>query len=458
MNTTMRYLPALLLGFWMLGFLQGCKKENEVDPGFGPNGEPRVLSVQIPDIPAQNITINQDTKQIQITVPTSFSARLVYPALTLTPGTTDQSKTRFFNPIEDGNQHPLFIGTSDNKTNTYTYVLKPAGDLSFGALSGPLSFSLTDQYQYICLPVYNFLDEQPLNTVTLSLIHKATGERTVLTNAVFGRETMCDKNTRTDGAVMVSLSLAGSAMYYKPGEYTLTLAKSNGRTATLTQPIQLAPAATTARFSVDYTLKLNSGDYLLYGTNFYRDDKVSLRIQGRDQPPITVDALGFIDKQPGIRLPTALNLKPGYYYAQLLINGTPTGSAGRISISDQDHPLVLESLYLPGQTTYKNLLEDSYSMDTPVILRKVTGYNISINYYQFIQNDAKPIKQIRLTSLADPAKVYTVPIGKDQYGSSDQLTLPDTLPTGLYQLTVQIIRSDGTEINSTPVERDILIQ
>lgn len=458
MARNMRWLSALLLGFWFLGFLQACRKENEVDPGFGPNGEPRVLAVQIPDIPTQNITINQDTKQILVTVPTSFSARFVYPALTLTPGTTDQSRALFFDPLEDNNQHPLFIRTGDNKINIYTYVLKPAGNLSFGAASGPLSFSLTDQYQYICLPIYNFLDEQPLSNVTLSLTHKATGERVILTDAVFGRETMCDKNTRTDGAIMVMLGLAGSATYYRPGEYTFTLAKSNGRTVTLTQPIQLASAATAARFNVDYTLKLNSGDYLLYGTNVYRDDKVSVRIQGRGQSAITVDALGFVDKRPGIRLHTALNLKPGYYYAQLLVNGIPTASAGRISISNQDHPLVLESLSQAGQATYKNLLEDSYSINTPITLRKETGYAINANYYLFTQNDTKPIKQVQLTSLADPSKVYTVIIGKDQYGSSDQLILPGTLPTGLYQLATQIIRSDGTEIDSIPTERDILIQ
>lgn len=453
------YYVALFLGLSLLLCTQSCKKENEVDPGFGPNGEPRILAVRIPDIPDQNIQINQDTKQITVTIPTSYSASFLKPTLTLTPSTTVAYGNDYILDIfAVASNFPLLISTTNNKTNTYTMVLKPAGDLRFGTLSGPQAYSVGNQTNYICLPVYNYVDGSGYQNNTLTLINKVSGERVQPSVVVFGRESICNRTSTTDGATIVSIYLNGYETYYKPGDYTVELAKPNGRTATLAQTIQLLKGTTQANFNANYTFQLNSGDYLLYGSNFYKDDKLSVRIQGRNQPALTLDALGFVDKQPGIRLPTAINLTPGYYYAQLLVNGIATPSTGRITISDQARPLIIEALSLPGQATLKNLLGDSYSFDTPIVLTRGVAYSLNANYYLFTQNDSKAIKQLRLTGLDDPAQVYTIMFGSNPPTGVEQITFPGTLPAGRYQLTIQVVRGDGTVIDGIPLERDVVIQ
>ena len=79
MNPSMYSVSRQVVSLFTLAILcylaQACKKDNEVDPGFGPNGEPRILSVKIADIPDQNIAINQDAKQITVTLPAQLFGR-----------------------------------------------------------------------------------------------------------------------------------------------------------------------------------------------------------------------------------------------------------------------------------------------------------------------------------------------------------------------------------------------
>lgn len=455
-----KQVVALLLWVAFLGLTQACKQNQEVDPGFGPDGEPRILAVKIPEIPDQNIYVDQAAKQVVVTVPTSYSARYITPTLTLTPSTTVISGQYSLNVVDDASQYPIALLTTGNKQNKYILVLKPAGELTFGAVSGPQTYSVTDQTVYVQLPVYNYIDGAGYQTSKVTLINQTTGDRVVPTFTAATREGVGDPMPvpRTDGAVVLTLYLNGNSMYYQPGQYTVELTKPNGRKATLARPIQLLRGATKANFNANYTLQLNSGEYLLYGSNYYRDDKVSLRLQGPNQQAITIDALGFIDKQPGIRLPTALNLKPGYYYAQLIVNGVATSSTGRMTISDQAKPLLIETLSAPGQTPSTSLIGVSYSFDTPITLTKGGGYYISTNYFLLTPNDAKATRRVRLTRLTDRTRVYDMPLEADPSRGIDLFRIPDTIPGGQYELTVQVVRSDGSVIDGLPLERTVVVQ
>lgn len=452
-------LVLVWVGFMSL--TQACKKEQEVDPGFGPNGEPRILSVKIPDIPDQNIRIDQDAKQIVVTVPTSYSARAIQPTLTVTPNTILLGNQPYsIYATDDASKYPIKVQTTGNKLTSYALVLKPAGELTFGTLSGPQTYSISDQNVYVQLPVYNYVDGTSYQDSKVTLINQTSGERITPDVTATSREAVGTQNQapRTDGAMVITLYLNGYSTYYPPGQYTVELTKPNGRKATLTQPIQLSKGPIKGRFDVNFPLQLNSGEYLLYGSGYYRDDKVSLRIQGANQQALTLDALGFIDKQPGIRLPTVLNLKPGYYYAQLIVNGVPTSSTGRIAISEQAKPLIIQSMGVAGQSPYKELLSETYSFDTPITLVKGTGYTLITNYFLLVPNDNNATRRVRLTLLADRSRVYDIPYGPSVTTSGDMLQLPASIPSGQYEFTVQVIRGDGSVINGIPLERPVVIQ
>jgi hypothetical protein len=450
------HLGKVLLAIVWIISVYACKPDETTDPGFGPDGEPRILAIRIPDIPDQNSVIDQEKRQITVTVPASFSAAAIFPSFTLTPNTSVQGERYSLNIFAEASQQPVLLLTGQNKQNSYTLILKPASELALGTLTSPQTYTLSDVTAFVDLPVYNYVDGTGAEGNTVTLVHKASGERIVPTTIRFSRETASTATPQTDGAVILSIYVNAFENYYRPGEYLVELTKSNGRKALLSQPIMLQQGPTTARLNANYTFRINTGEYLLYGANIYRDSRYALRIEGRNQPVQIIESLGFIEKQPGLRFSTALSLKPGYYYAQLLANERATPALGRISVSDQPNPIVIEAL--SEREPYVNLVGPSYSFDQPIILTRGRTYGVSSTASLVAQNNAGATRYVQLTDLSNPSAKYAVSVSLESSIGTDRLVLPPTIPPGRYQFTIAVTYTNGNTVQGLPLERDVVVQ
>ena len=441
----------------------GCQPKIDPALSYGPNGQPRIISVQLSGIPDQNIQVDQTTHQITVTVPANFSAVAVPTRFQLTADTrvtSSHSDSLYIYPFTPNDS--VKVNTSTQKTNSYQFVFKSTNALNFARSNHPLVFTINPYNNYLCLPIYNLLDGD-LKSV-LVLTNKQNGHQ--ITQPQY-YAAACEHGNRTDGAFFASVYISGENLY-EPGDYTAEFVQSDGQRATFNQSIQIQRGSIFIYSPPEdqITIEDNTIPPHLFASNLFAADKPSLQMRARNQPTFIIKPTKVLTDPLGLELPlgselrTSTTIQPGYYYAQLLVDSKPVNSFVRIPVVRSYKDLVIQNLYDPFAQSSASILDPALSFDTPVVLTHDKRYIIEANEFIYDLYYIKPgdgsVTRTRLVSLTDSSKVFLVPI---VYNSSisGNLQFPSTIPSGLYQLTFEIVTADKTIISSAPLERDVRI-
>jgi hypothetical protein len=450
-----RLISLLSIGCTIATLLLACKPDEDL--GFSPSGEPRILAVSVAGIANPNIVIDQATRQIQITLPANFTASQVKPQFTLTPNTETWSRYNvdaiWLYPLQQRYADSVRVRRTDTgQQNAYRVIFKAGGELAFATLSAPVVRTVTEGRTYICLPVYNYADGEPEATFTLT--HRQTGRQYSQTGR-FAYESPCNQGKPSEN-VIASIWI-DTYDYYQPGEYTAELVKANGRRATLNQPVVLERGPVSIFSATEYSA-IAGEKWAVFGTNIFRNERYGVVLRSPGQPPVTVQADAFRTNQAGFDITIPATLPSGYYYAQLLVNGTPTNAFVRIVVAKEPTELVVYQMWgYSLQDTELVRLNPAQSFDKPLVMRREIEYSIVTNDH-FVRVKAGNInlkRQINLTSVVDPAQQYRIPFPNEGPAS---IKVPATLPVGRYRLTAEVVLPDGSLVSSKPLERSVDIQ
>lgn len=461
-TSEIRCLATVLLLLTVLNL--GCQHSIDPSLSFGPDGQPRITSVQLKGIPDQNIQVDQTTHQITVTVPANFSAVAVPTHFQLTQDTrvtSNRSDSLYIYPFTPNDS--VKVSTSTQKTNTYQFVFKSTNELNFARSSHPLIFTINPYNNYLCLPIYNLVDGD-LKSV-LVLTNKQSGHQ--ITQPQY-YAAACDHGDRKDGAFFANVYISGQNLY-EPGDYTAEFIMSDGQRATFNQTIQIQRGSIFIYFPPEDPIAIGDNTIAphLFASNLFASDKPSLQMRARGQTTFIIKPTKVLTGPLGLELPlgaelhTSNNIQPGYYYAQLLVDSKPVNSFVRIPVVRSYKDLVIQDLYDPFAQGSASILDPSMSFDTPIMLKHDKRYILETNEFVYDIYYVKPgdgaVTRVRLTSLSDPSKVFFVPI---VYNSniSGNLQFLSTIPSGLYQFTFEILTADKTVLSSEPLERDVLIQ
>ncbi len=459
----MRSFPVTLFRFRHLFlitvvFISLSCRSDDPSPGFGPNGEPRILSVTVPG--AESVRIDQEAHQITVTLPTSFSTESVTILPSITPdtrfvkSTADSIRLWVFNDPKFSRIDLTTTGTTST-TNSYQVTFRQTGDLAFQPLTEPVSVTVDAFGSLVSFPIYNYIDGQ--NVTTLTFTHRQSGRKFEFPQTI-STFNVPEGNglKRTDGAVTV-LAYFNGQRPYEPGDYTAEISKTNGRRAILLQPVQLVRGQPRAFFDANYPLIIGKPN-AIHGANLFASDQLGLLFRSRNQPSQSIQSLGFLTPQNSFQItpPT----QPGYYYTRLLLNNKPTDSYSRVIVV-KNGELVIQNLSreFTGQVQ-PPLLNPADEFDVPITMSRGQTYVLDSNAFLFFPVGANgykvPLPRFAVfTSLASPDVEYPVALAAD---GSAKFTLPTRVAAGRYRLGFRIVRSDQTIIEAIPLERDVLVQ
>lgn len=436
----------------------------KVDPSllYGPDGQPRIVSVQLNGIPDQNIQINQETKKIIITVPASFSTVVVPTHFQLTQDArvTSRSDSLYVYPLNPNDTVKLVTGAQ--KTNAYEFIFKSTDEVRFANSLSPLVFTVHPYNNNFCIPLYTSANGKNSEKATFTITNRLSGRQIAQQQYISVQPPGCEQGIRSDEAVYASIYLSGQ-QFYEPGDYNAELVTASGYRAVLNQPIRLQRGEIALFFPQEDSIVLS--DTTLTSTisaaNLFPADKPSFMLRARGQKPVAVQPVKFYKDFNRFDLPIIKDIQPGYYYAQLLMDGKLVDNFVRIPVVRSIHDLVIQSIYDPfSQTTQPNL-DASLPFTTPIAFKRNKRYEFTTNSYTVYLYKTKPgdgtVSRIRLTSLSDPNLVYLVPIDENP-NLSGNLQFPSTIAPGLYQLKFEILTSEKTLLSSEPLERDVQIE
>lgn len=447
-----RWPYGLLAGLLLL-LLSRCGPDAVApNPGSGPAGEPRLLGLTLAGIPADHIRIDQNLRRVVVTIPASLSATGVVPILQLTPNTTvDYGNSSLFS--NDKNQwlldtQTLRIVSDTKKAATYQFVTRAAGDMAFAPYTGPREVSMEAEPSSLCFPIYNFRDSVACGFLTLTNVATARRREFFLCPG-----STCQSTRQTDGAVVLSLLVEHNVV--DPGEYTVSVRKENGRTATLPQTLTVRKGRVVLSAEASPVL-VDSASFVLTGYNLYEDSRLSLRLTNAAgetfQAPLVVG--GFRRTAAAFRTPP--QLKPGYYYAQLFQDEQPTAALVRLVVIRDARTLFIQRIAESGTAASAGqLLTPSAPFTTPLVVRRGKTYAIQTSVAEVAAAASSPVRpQLRFISLTNPAEQYTV---MPQADSSVLFSIPATLPAGRYRLVYQQLQGAGS-VDALPLERDVVVE
>lgn len=448
-------LPLLVLCACQINVFSPLKPADT--PGFGPNGEPRILSLTIPGIPSENIKIDQEARQITVTIPTNYSAQTITPTLRLTPNTTlvqapDSRSTLW---LLDGGT-PAWArlriqGADAASKNVYQVVYVPAGPLQFGQLSTPVSLTVDPFSSLYCLPLYNFVDGERGGILTLT--HQQTGAQ-----LTFRQEPSfwvnCDRKNTTDGSVSLSFIIEG-LQPYAPGEYSAVFLKANGRSATLNQPIRLVRGEPRffimSEFSVAPVSRLDG-----VGANLFTTDQLNMLIYKAETSVQSVPVSLSLNQNQTLAQVQGVPIRgAGYYYTQLVLNGSKQANVQRLAVRATQRQVAIQSITPSGSSD--DLLQitgPTVSLDAPVVLRRDRQYSINAGpRWGFLGSEVWRLRH-RFTSIDNSIDEFIV-AGTLQ---SFNMSIPATAKPGFYHLTTEGIVDGQHLLNGLTLDRVVQIQ
>lgn len=456
-NKHILFLLTLLIGYT----LTGCQR-NEVDPGYGPNGEPRLLKFVVPGIPPANIQVDQATKQIIVTLPASFTDASVTPLVELTPETSiDYSKSSLFCRqapswtdwrLQPGNLR-IVRKSAVPQTTDYYVTLRVAGPLAFAPYTGSRTITMEPETYQINFPIINFRDSSAIGLLQLTSV--ATGQT---------REFSVSPSQTCGSPEISCLPLTIEPGFVEPGVYRVAVRKINGRQAELDGTIsiqkgRLALSENSTMFEIN---SLEDRVLRVYGYNLYLDSQLSVQLSNAAGENFTAPLLrSYRGSTADFALPAGV--KAGYYYARLVENGQPTALSTRIVVGSRFNDLAIYNIFpwkLDNSPT-DYLLTASKTFSIPVILKSGQTYSIPTSIDLFAQrSSSKPEGlgslrvQVRLTSVTNPSQTYAVPANAE---GRWLFTIPTSIPRGRYHLVYQQVESNAT-FDTLPLEREISIE
>jgi hypothetical protein len=454
--------PKPKVHFWVLfGYLclifgiTGCKPDNESfypanqsinEPlASDPNRDYRILSVTFAGIPFENIRIDQQKRIITVDIPANFQGGDLKPQFVLTKNTT--LLFGFGVPFWSeslcfchGNR-TVSIGPWGTSTNSgginYTFSFLTTAPLTLKPLIIPLEIPLAET-TVVSLSVNNPYANDP---VVRAYAQRTDGSTSILLRGQEGYDSGCNWfacDYLKPGTLSFNFSL-----YYVPtlvpGIYNLFLEQKSGRRITLSQSVHFVRGTSKpdviAYFG--YGIVLGQTSFLMRGDNLFADELTG-RLTAQNGQTWSLKPTSSAPNGTTLAMGVPAELKPGYYSFQLLRNNFETGNCLRFSVRQSlSHPQIYS---MNGQTTCL--------AQSPVTLSR----SAQQSFIGSFNNNST----LKLVSLADPNRIYSIPIVSPIEGFP-RFALPETVLSGSYKATI-VAEVNGKSLESEPFEQPVIVQ
>ncbi|MBD2699599.1 hypothetical protein IC229_03050 [Spirosoma sp. BT702] len=416
--------------------IQSCRPtKQEVTP----TDDVKLLGISIPGFPAENIAIDQEKKQVVLTVPANvttanFEAKSYQTSANSAIWNEQPSPISLCRMPSPDQQLGIYVLNDANKLSIYKFAIKPAGNLQIGFIDNQTTAIVA---QPLGFQIENFLD--------------GIGEGQI----ILSRTDASERDTLRVGCCLGLGNCSTSNQYaaniperVRPGEYTVEIRKANGRQAIANQKLTFRKGTPLLeKFQFQKPIIAKTRNLVINGENLFADDSPELLVQRVTGErfrlkPTVVSAFGR-----SVNLDLPAEMTPGYYYAQLVIRGQVVSTTYRLTVlrqSDQPSVLSIDTLLASRSAN-------------PLVLQRSRYYSAHI----LPEYGPYPDKlDVKLTDANSPDQTVVFRYRTGRYNSDypGGLAIPNTIIPGKYTLRIVATYSDGTVVESEPLERYVIVQ
>lgn len=410
-----------------------------------PNKDYRIVSVTFAGVPFESVRIDHQKRLVTVDLPANLPSGDLKPIFELTKGTALLSGLGM--PFLTENlcacnyNRTVSIGPWGASTNSgnvnYTFSFLTTAPLTINPLTAPLDIQLTQQMS-ITLSATNIFANDPL---VRAYAQRNDGSAPVLLLGQEGNTNGCylfSCSNQQPGYLFVNfyLSYANTLL---PGTYSVYFEQKSGRRLPLSQPVRFfrGPPKLSVFGYYGYSVTRGTQGFNVSGENLFADELTGKLTDLNGQtwslkPTYTSPYGGYITMD----VPT--DLKPGYYALQLFSSNAQIGNCLRFSVQlTGNHPQIYS---MNGQAICL--------AQAPVTLRRSVPQTIIVSQYT--------LPKLRLVSLEDPTRIYSVPVVIPKQGFP-QITLPETVVVGSYKASI-VTEVYNQTLESEPFEQPVIVQ
>ncbi|HEV7348988.1 hypothetical protein [Telluribacter sp.] len=414
-----------------------------VEPDLLADGKPRIISVDFPGIPKEDIIIDQKNFLIIIKAPPTLLTNVI-PVIKVTEnarihrgGCNSQNNKGTecfaFGPstieltyTDEPRDYPKVV-------TTYKLVILASGPIELADIAAPIEYELFNGSSgNISIPCRNLYGNKL--PVQVKLTHRESGEVVVVDNLnkitpslAFGWDTLANHLRVT--------------LYYSslmPGLYDCEIHTEEGEILTLPQPIKTVkgPVQVNGLGGVEGKV-LPNGELIMSGNNLFPGDFSAVLVTPNDEViPLSDLRYSRYGDQVITKLPASVTF--GQYVFQMRDISRNETFCRRLRLRRQD-PVPFEIFTL-------NDWLGACSIKGPVNLSINTTISIAVNAY-----DAKA--RLKLTSISDPNRKY---YGKAEISSQlssmgmQRAATPSDVPPGQYYAVIEEIDANQKVLREGP--------
>lgn len=449
---------------WLMIGHYACRPASEsVTPTFVIDTlPPKITSLSIPGIPAQNIQIDQIRRQLIVTLPKDYAIGFSPVTLTMTPNAklfrllklgVEFCSGTFYDPgffgvtsedFEYDNHEVIIIDELSKKRKKYRLQIRPEGEMAFADPNKVYEVRTDGKGDVIdSVAVFNYVDTTGFS-----------GSQLVYTDTKTGEEFKGD----IDGCTVFGKLYLGTPLGLPLGNYTMNIERKNGRRTTNNLFLKVLPGKFT--YSGLQHLLTGPNSLTLQGNSLFEGKPAVLEIwHPRTGERFRTETFRYnrFGWFPEATVPTGL--ESGYYYSQLTYDG---------QTSDVQYALVLKN---EKQPTISAILTDWANRNlawiglTEIAIKRGQKYWCSLAPSMHIK--AGRNLQLYLQSVAEPSTAYAIPVQLPAYWSNSppwkaddypSYVIPSDAKPGKYMLRVQYVDKEGVQQVGDWLERDVTIQ
>ncbi|MPR32619.1 hypothetical protein [Salmonirosea aquatica] len=422
-----------------------------------PGGKPRIVSIHIPGIPPENISIDQERYLIHVKVPERMPPGSSVPDIKVSgkvyAGTSHLSGAIFVQDSLVYRQIPLYeIGTFTNKTNSqkiaaiYRVDLIPQGPLEIDPEKLAQMSSHEVGSWLLHIPFKNlYANALPVQTRFINRetkevsVYDSTSPNLLYYGNPYVRMMSRSWGTSAEQLNMLNVDVIDFAAKVIPGTYDVEFVTKDGDVLKVPQPITFQLNLVRINgWESDEVPRLRPGEtYVLTGRNLFANDISVTVLDSNDRvvevPEVEFDPYGT---RMGLKLPTSI--KQGHYAVRIISKATQIQYCRQIHVT----PLPLAPLEI-SRISPPSI---ACSIQGPLVLDRTV-------YTQLLVQGTAARAQLKLVAVQDSARVHSVFIGSptpSEDKTKFRLRTLIQIPSGMYHVSVQVINEFGSIVQEGP--------
>lgn len=425
-----------------------CKRGSDDTDPVVPETGLKILELHLAGIPDKKITIDQDKRLIRIVMPETLPADGIKADYKLT------SDARLYSGLEKG-----YLRARDlNKCNTTRIILQKAnpqpGDLTVeysivtvaaGKLTPnpttPLELELSNSMR-LSIPALNLYGSEAL--IDALVTREGSSEKISLMREPSPHSCLWFSFDQVTNQVHLS-----TYRQLQPGRYALELVQIDGTVVPVPQPLLVKKGAVFLGSNPWRWSLVTKESFRVEGYNLFKGD-ISLTIANKHQTyqPLLSD---FAADGTGFQVAVPV-LDPGVYFVKISQHGQEMVCHKLNVLTDKNQPL-LKGLGNSGCMNFETL---------PLVREKQQVINYTPATAARQPDPIRLDEQLQLINTGNPSAKFNIPIvpyGMKGSDSPAYFTIPTSVPTGIYQVKLQIKDPKTGEFSFSEVyERLIEVQ